>query len=183
MKKLGLIIISLLTLFSLSACSIIIEQISNLASSESSSTQEGSSDNEGKLQASSKKKKEVYKVGDKITFDNIAEYTITKAEWSEEGDKYESNRPEKVLKVTYNVTNLSTEELFLGTGMELYVGNKKMQTYSIGSTYDTISEGRSYDHAVANFAVNGDGNIELEIQPSYDSQVAVVSIEINDGKA
>ncbi|MBF8969936.1 hypothetical protein [Streptococcus sp. NLN76] len=77
-KNLGLIIFSLLTLLSLSACSIIIEQISNLASSESSSTQEGSSDNEGKLQASSKKKKEVYKAGDKITFDNIAEFTITK---------------------------------------------------------------------------------------------------------
>ena len=69
--------------------------------------------------------KKTYGIGDKITFEGKAEYTITNVEWTEERNQFEQSNPEKVLKVTYNVTNLSDKDAVVGMGMDLYVGGKK----------------------------------------------------------
>ena len=68
--------------------------------------------------------KKAYGIGDKITFEGKAEYTITNVEWTEERNQFEQSNPEKVLKVTYNVTNLSDKDAVVGMGMDLYVAKK-----------------------------------------------------------
>lgn len=125
-------------------------------------------------------KGKVYKVGDVITFKNEAEITITGADWSDERNEFADTTPEKVLKVTYNVNNLSDDDYVLGDDLELYVNGQKMDTYPNGGTLDSISKGRSYEGAVQYFGVNGSGDIEVEVEPSFSftSEPAVVKLDI-----
>lgn len=39
--------------------------------------------------------KKTYGIGDKITFEGKAEYTITNVEWTEERNQFEQSNPEK----------------------------------------------------------------------------------------
>ena len=124
--------------------------------------------------------KTTFAVGDKIVFEGSAEYTITAAEWTDERNEYADSQPEKVLKVTYNVTNLSDEDTSIGMDMNLYVGGKKMESYPNSNTMDGLSAGRTYEGAVQHFAVNGSGDIELEVQPILDftAKPAIVQLTL-----
>jgi len=130
--------------------------------------------------ASSEETEATYKVGDVITFDDEAEFTITGAEWTDERNEFDDTNPERVLKVTYNVKNLSNDDYVLGTDLELYVNGQKMDTYPNDSTFDSISKGRSYEGAVEYFGVNGSGDIEVEVEPSFSftTEPAVVKLDI-----
>ena len=143
---------------------------STATSKASSSTTASSSVDKGK----------VYKVGDVITFKDEAEITITGAEWSDERNEFADTTPEKVLKVTYNVNNLSDDDYVLGDDLELYVNGQKMDTYPNGGTLDSISKGRSFEGAVQYFGVNGSGDIEVEVEPSFSftAEPAVVKLDI-----
>ena len=73
----------------------------------------------------SSEKKSTYAIGDKIVFDKQAEYTITNVEWSDERNDFDETNPDKVLKVTYNVKNLSDSDLAVGVDIDLFVGEIK----------------------------------------------------------
>ncbi|GGE30437.1 hypothetical protein [Streptococcus himalayensis] len=105
-------------LLSLTACGSKIESPKATSSEESTAQTSSQANAQGK-----------YGIGDKITFDGQAEYTITGVEWSEERNQFDQSHPEKVLKVSYNVTNLSDKDLLIGSDIDLYVGGKKMGTY------------------------------------------------------
>lgn len=150
----------------------------------SSSTKEAASQVKEKTSTAKQAEKKTYHIGDKIVFDGKAEYTITKAEWTDERNQFESsfvkNTPEKVLKVTYNVTNLSDEDLVIGTDLRLYVNGNKMETYPNTNTAETISSGRSFEGAIEHFGVIGSGKMEIEIKPLLDfgAKPAIVEIEV-----
>ena len=55
----------------------------------------------------------------KLSLDKQAEYTITKVEWSDERNDFDQSNPDKVLKVTYNVKNLSDKDLAVGVDINL----------------------------------------------------------------
>lgn len=131
-------------------------------------------------QASSSSSQSTYNVGDTITFEDEAQFTITGAEWTDERNQFDDTNPEKVLKVTYNVTNLSDDDYVLGSDLELYVNGQKMEDYPNGGTFDTISTGRSYEGAVQYFGVNGSGDMEIEVSPafSFTSDKAIVKLDI-----
>ncbi len=42
---------------------------------------------------------------------------------------FDKTNPDKVLKVTYNVKNLSDSDLAVGVDIDLFVGGNKMETY------------------------------------------------------
>ena len=73
----------------------------------------------------SSEKKSTYAIGDKIVFDKQAEYTITNVEWTDERNDFDKTNPDKVLKVTYNVKNLSDSDLAVGVDIDLFVGGNK----------------------------------------------------------
>ena len=125
-------------------------------------------------------KKDKFSIGDKLSFENVAEYTITNVEWTDERNQFDKTNPDKVLKVTYNVTNLSEKDLPIGLDMTLYVDGKKMESYPNTNTMDAISAGRSIEGAVAHFGVTGQGDLELEIKPALDfkSKAAIVSFTL-----
>ncbi|MCB2828908.1 DUF4352 domain-containing protein [Streptococcus dysgalactiae] len=121
-----------------------------------------------------------YKLGDKLTFENGLEITVTNAEFTDERNEFDDSNPEKVLKVTYNVTNNTKEDYLVSSEMELYVGSNKMNSYPIDTTVETLSPGRSYDNAVAAFGVNGSGKMELEVKPtlSFEKERFIVELDL-----
>lgn len=171
MKKVCLFGVSLLSVAILGACSSGTSTESSNSSSSSSTTEQTSS---------SSSTTATYKIGDTITFEDEAQFTITGAEWTDERNQFDDTNPEKVLKVTYNVTNLSNDDYFLGSDLELYVNGQKMETYPNGGTIDTISAGRGYEGAVQYFGVNGSGDMEIEVAPSlsFSSDKAIVKLDI-----
>ena len=146
---------------------------------------DGLTSKENKTQTSSNKKEDVkskkFAVEDKITFDNVAEYTITNVEWTDKRNQFDDKNPDKVLKVTYNVTNLSDKNLSVGSDMDLYVGGKKMETYPNDNTLESISPGRSLEGATEHFGVFGEGDLELEVKPAFDfkSKPAIVAFTLD----
>ena len=158
--------------------------ILSLVACSSGAKKDDNSSKDAKVETSSSKKetdkKDKFAIGDKLTFDNVAEYTITGVEWTDERNQFDKSNPDKVLKVTYNVTNLSEKDLPIGLDMELYVGGKKMDTYPNTNTMESISAGRSIEGAGAHFGVSGEGDLELEIKPALDfkSKAAIVAFTL-----
>jgi hypothetical protein len=124
--------------------------------------------------------KEEFSVGEKIIFDGEAEYTITGVEWTDERNQFEETQPDKVLKVTYNVTNLSDSDVSIGLDLTLYADGRKMESYPNTNTMESISKGRSFEGAVQHFAVTGEGPYELEVEPSFswDVEPAIVKLDL-----
>lgn len=182
MKKVCLFGISLLSVAILAACSSGTDTESSKSASSSSTTEQTSktSTKASKDKKTDSNQKKTYKVGDTITFKDKAEITITGAEWTDERNQFEDSNPEKVLKVTYNVKNISDEDYSVGSDLELYVNGKKMESYANDNTLETISAGRSYEGATQHFGVTGSGNIEVEVKPSFsfDSDKAIVKLDI-----
>ena len=116
MKKVCLFGVSLLSVAILGACS-----------TGSNASSGGSSSSSTTEQTSSSSSQNTYNVGDTITFEDEAQFTITGAEWTDERNQFDDTNPEKVLKVTYNVTNLSDDDYVLGSDLELYVNGQKME--------------------------------------------------------
>lgn len=144
----SLLAVSLITV----GCSI----SNNNNSTTSSSSQESNKDNS----------KEV-KLNTPIVFEKEAEITVKSAIWTDERNVVVDTKPEKVLLVTYDVKNLSDKDYAVGTELKLYVGGKKAETYPIKVTLESISSGRILENATQAFAVNGTGDLELEIVPSF----------------
>lgn len=133
-----------------------------------------------KVKSSKKsKKKKTYSIGDKITFDKKIEITVTSAEWTDERNVIEDSNPEKVLKVTYDVTNLSDEDYVVGSELQVYAGGEKMELYPNENTYETISAGRSYQGVTENFGITNDGDIELEFDPGFSYNFDPVVIKLD----
>ena len=86
-----------------------------------------------------------------------------------------------MLKVTYDVKNISEKDYLVGQELALYVNGKKMSSYPIESTIETISANRSIENAVAAFGVNGDKDFELEVAPSFDisGKKEIVKLDLN----
>ncbi len=174
-KKFTLLSVALLAALGLAACSS--------SSSEPTAKEEtASSSSEVVEESSSSEETTTFAVGDTIVFDGVAEITITNVEWTDERNEFDDTNPEKVLKVTYNTTNLSDEDYILGSDITLYVNGAKMEDYPNTNTYDSISSGRSYEGAVQHFGVNGSGAMELEVEPSwsfdYIGDPAIVTLDI-----
>ena len=136
--------------------------VSVLVACGSSNSQSNNSSKETKTEKiatteKSSEKKSAYAIGDKIVFD----------------------KPDKVLKVTYNVKNLSDKDLAVGVDINLFVGGNKMESYPNTNTMGSISPGRSMEGAVQHFGVKGDGKLELEIKPftAFNEKPAIVAFD------
>lgn len=111
------------------------------------------------------KKSNEAKLGEKLIFENEAEITIKKAEWTQERNLAADIEAKKVLLVTYDIKNISDKKYSVGDEVDLYVNGKKTQKYHIKVTLDTITPNRILENATQAFAVNEDGELELEVSP------------------
>ena len=170
-KKLTLFTVAALSLFALGACSTTTptKKETSDSATKASSTTEAATNTE-------------YKVGDTIVFKDVAEITITNVAWTDERNSVSDIVANKVLLVTYNLTNLTDDDYVVGEDIDLYVNNKSTESYPVGTILETIAAGRSIEGATAAFAVNEDGTAELEVEPGFQInsklKPAVVSIEL-----
>ena len=170
-KKFTLFTVAALSLFALGACSTTTptKKETSDSATKASSTTEAATNTE-------------YKVGDTIVFKDVAEITITNVAWTDERNSASDIVANKVLLVTYNLTNLTDDDYVVGEDIDLYVNNKSTESYPVGTILETIAAGRSIEGATAAFAVNEDGTAELEVEPGFQINTklkpAVVSIEL-----
>lgn len=132
----------------------------------SSKTENNSSSNKSE-QKEEKKNTNEAELGKPIIFDKEAEITVKTAVWTDERNSFEQKPVKKVLLVTYDIKNLSDKDYPVGTELTLYVNGKKAESYPIQVTLETISANRVFENATQAFAVNEEGSLELEVQPSF----------------
>lgn len=157
MKKITFLAVTALLVLTLAACSTT-EPSKKGATDTSSSVTQSSSE-----QASDTS----YKVGDIIVFKDVAEITIMNIAWTDERNTVSDIVANKVLLVTYNVTNLTDKDYVVGEDMDLYVNNKVTESYLVGTILETIAPSRSIEGATTAFAVNEEGASELEVKPGF----------------
>jgi len=184
-KKILALGLSCLAILTLAACSKPTKDNTSASTKASSSVakkDDSSTSKENKTQASSDKKEDVkskkFAVGDKITFDNVAEYTITSVEWTDELD-FDKSNSNKSVKITYDVTNLSDTDLSFGNDIELYVGGKKMEPYA-SNVMGFVSPNITFK-LNKNFKVSGNGDFELKVKPPVESisKSAIVAFKLD----
>lgn len=170
-KKSTLLTLTAISILTLAACS-----------SSTEPSKKESTDTSSSMTQSSSEAKTTYKVGDTIEFKDVAEITITDVAWTEERNSMTDIVANKVLLVTYNITNLTDKDYVLGEDIDLYVNNKSTESYPVGTILETIASGRSKEGATAAFAVNEEGTAELEVKPGFqfstDLKPAIVSIDL-----
>ena len=132
----------------------------------SSKTETSSSSNKTEKKEEKKNSNEA-KLGTPITFDKTAEITVKSAAWTAERNQFEKKEAKKVLLVTYDVKNLSDKDYPVGTDIKLYVNGKKAESYPVQVKFDSISPNRISENVTQAFAVNEDGSLELEVQPTF----------------
>lgn len=132
----------------------------------SSKTEKSSSSNKTE-QKEEKKNSNEAKLGTPISFDKTAEITVKTAAWTDERNQFADKPAKKVLLVTYDVKNLSDKDYPVGTDIKLYVNGKKAESYPVQVKLDSISPNRIAENVTQAFAVNEDGPLELEVQPTF----------------
>ena len=102
-KKYTLFTVAALSLFALGACSTTTptKKETSDSATKASSTTEAATNTE-------------YKVGDTIVFKDVAEITITNVAWTDERNSASDIVANKVLLVTYNLTNLTDDDYVVG---------------------------------------------------------------------
>lgn len=133
-----------------------------------------------KFEEKSPTEDKTFAIGDKITFEGESSLTITGVNYTDERNQFADVEPLHVLVVTYNVDNLSDDDYVVGSELELYVNGKKMETYPIANTFDTVSPGRSFEGASQAFAITEEGEFELEVEPSisFNTKPAIVKFTV-----
>nr|DAQ76717.1 MAG TPA: protein of unknown function (DUF4352) [Caudoviricetes sp.] len=132
----------------------------------SSSTDKSSSSNKTEKKEEKKNSNEA-KLGTPIAFDKEVEITVKTAAWTDERNQFADKPAKKVLLVTYDVKNLSDKDYPVGTDIKLYVNGKKAESYPVQVKLDSISPNRVSENVTQAFAVNEDGSLELEVQPTF----------------
>ncbi|MBF8970636.1 MULTISPECIES: hypothetical protein [unclassified Streptococcus] len=171
MKKITLLGATLLASFALVACSQ-----SNSTSSTGSSEKTEQASSEQKTA-----KKDTYKIGEEIPFENGVKITIKSAEWTDERNEFDEPQPERVLKVTYDLYNGTDKDYSIGSDLELYVDGKKADDHSIGTILETVSAGRTFENFVDAFGVNGSGKMELEVKQGFifdNNEKKIVELDV-----
>ena len=132
----------------------------------SSKTETSSSSNKTEKKEEKKNSNDA-KLGAPITFDKEVEITVKTAAWTDERNQFADKPAKKVLLVTYDVKNLSDKDYPVGTDIKLYVNGKKAESYPVQVKIDSISPNRVEEKVKQDFAVNEDGALELEVQPTF----------------
>lgn len=135
---------------------VVLSGCSSKTENKSNSTEEKKDNN---------KDKETTILGTPLTFENEVEITIKKIEWTDERNPVDNTPAKKVLLVTYDLKNISEQDYLAGTELNLYVNGKKSEIYPLKVTLENISPNRTLENATLAFAVNEDGDLELEVLP------------------
>lgn len=124
-------------------------------------------------------KKETFKVGDTVEFKD-ARYTLKEVSKTEERNEFEEKQPTAVIKIEYEVENLSDSDLSFGMDASVYdASGNKMESYPLDNDMGSIAPGKKAQ-VKEFFSIDELGLIEIHIAPmiSFD-KAAIFEVEIN----
>lgn len=138
-----------------------------------------SDDKAEKSSVSSKKETEFYKIGDTVKVDKVT-YTLKSVKLTKERNQFEDSNPKYVLKVTYHVRNETSDDLAVGTDLNVYgPSNSKLKTYPLNDqTIDSITAGKEAD-VVTGFGTNKLGKFELHFEPLASLNAKAAKFKVN----
>lgn len=118
-------------------------------------------------------------VGDTFTIDFVT-ITLLDAKFTNERVLFEDIPVDEVLKLTYEITNKTGQEItYSSANFGVYVDDKITQPYPLQGTIEPLGHMQTGE-GIAYFPIIGDGSIEVEWQPMnyYENERALWKIEL-----
>ena len=117
-------------------------------------------------------------VGDFAEFED-AKFTLKAVSTTEERNQFDETNPNKVIKIEYELENLSDAELSYGMDLSVYDGaGNKMELYPLDNSMGSVASGKKVQ-GVQYFGIAEAGKIEIHYAPivSFD-EAAVFEVEV-----
>ncbi|MEG0259319.1 MAG: DUF4352 domain-containing protein [Lysinibacillus sp.] len=136
---------------------------------------------EGAEQEQSKQEKPESKtltVGDTAELKD-AKFTLKAVSTTDARNEFDESNPNKVIKVEYEIENLSDSELSYGMDISVYDGaGNKMETYPLDNSMGAIATGKKVQ-GTEHFGIMEGGKIEIHYAPiiSFD-KAAIFEVEV-----
>lgn len=117
-------------------------------------------------------------IGDSAEFKD-SKFTLKSVSTTDERNQFDKTKPNKVIKVEYELENLSDSELPYGMDLTVYDGaGNKMELYALDNSMGAVASGKKVQ-GVQHFGIMEGGKIEIQYKPviSFDDP-AVFEVEV-----
>jgi len=181
MKKLFMLLASVLLIFGLTACGEATNQTGGTSETETLTEETEQSmeeaTDESTEEATEEESNETYSVGDTVDIDGI-KFTLKSVTTTDERNEFADTDPAIVVRIEYEVENNTDEEIAVGGDLEVYDGNgNKADLYPLENTMDTLQPGKKLQ-GVEHYGIET-GPIEIYFQPLFSfGDPAVFEAEI-----
>lgn len=176
MKKLLLLMLTLIFSLALVACDEGTTNTSNDNSEEMDKTDENTEDVVENEDDSEEKR--TLTVGDTVELDGV-KFTLKSVTTTDERNEFEESDPTAVIKIEYELENLSDEEIPYGAEITVYdAEGNQMEIYPLDNSMGSLAPGKKVQ-GVEHHGVEAVGTIEIHFAPLLSFEdAAVFEVEI-----
>lgn len=161
MKKFLLLIAAVFLTFGLAACSGDTDQASSTGDDST-----GTSESENKVEEQAEEESEENKsfgIGDTAEVDGV-KFTLKSVTTTDERNEFADTEPTTVVKVEYEIENVSDEEIPVGGDLQAYDGTgNQVESYPLDNTMGSLQPGKKIQ-GVEHFGIE-EGPIEIYFAP------------------
>lgn len=116
-------------------------------------------------------------VGDTAELDG-AKFTLKSVTTTDERNEFEESDPTAVIKIEYELENLSDEEIPYGAEITVYdAEGNQMEPYPLDNSMGSLAPGKKVQ-GVEHHGVEAVGTIEIHFAPLFSFEEAVFEVEI-----
>ena len=117
-------------------------------------------------------------IGDTAEFDD-AKFTLKNVTTTDARNEFDETNPNKVIKVEYELENLSDADLSYGMDLTVYDGaGNKMETYPLDNSMGSVASGKKVQ-GTEHFGIMEGGKIEIHYAPIVSfEKAAVFEVEV-----
>lgn len=176
MKKLLLLMLTLIFSLALVACDEGTTNTSNDNSEEMDKTDENTEDVVENEDDSEEKR--TLTVGDTVELDGV-KFTLKSVTTTDERNEFEESDPTAVIKIEYELENLSDEEIPYGAEITVYdAEGNQMEIYPLDNSMGSLAPGKKVQ-GVEHHGIEAVGTIEIHFAPLLSFEdAAVFEVEI-----
>lgn len=176
MKKLLLLMLTLIFSLALVACDEGTTNTSNDNSEEMDKTDENTEDVVENEDDSEEKR--TLTVGDTVELDGV-KFTLKSVTTTDERNEFEESDPTAVIKIEYELENLSDEEIPYGAEITVYdAEGNQMEIYPLDNSMGSLAPGKKVQ-GVEHHGIEAVGTIEIHYAPLLSFEdAAVFEVEI-----
>lgn len=176
MKKLLLLMLTLIFSLALVACDEGTTNTSNDNSEEMDKTDENTEDVVENEDDSEEKR--TLTVGDTVELDGV-KFTLKSVTTTDERNEFDESDPTAVIKIEYELENLSDEEIPYGAEITVYdAEGNQMEIYPLDNSMGSLAPGKKVQ-GVEHHGIEAVGTIEIHFAPLLSFEdAAVFEVEI-----